>query len=274
MSPLRIKPLTTCLTLTLSLMAVASAQAAVMTQGKLTIGTDMTFPPYEFLENKTPAGFDIEFINGVAQAMKLQPQFVDTRFTSLIPGLQAKRYELIASALFITPERSKVIDLIPYLKTGESLVTLSNSTFKPKTPEELCGHKVGSMQGTYWLEKLHSLSTEYCAKQGLKPIAVSEFSTDPQVTQAMLSHAVEVQMTDAAVAKQVAAKMKGRLEVTSETLLYPVLIGLGISKANPEFKQELIQGIAAYKATGQYTTLLKKYSLAEPQEADIQALKK
>lgn len=273
MSPLRMKPLATCLTLSLSLLAAASAQAAVMTPGKLTVGTDITFPPYEFLENKTPAGFDIEFINGVAQAMKLQPQYVDTRFTSLIPGLQAKRYEMIASALFITPERSKVIDLIPYLKTGESLITLSSSSFKPKKPEELCGHKVGSMQGTYWLEKLHTLSDDYCAKQGLKPIAVSEFSTDPQVTQAMLSHAVEVQMTDAAVATQVVEKMKGRLAVTSDTLLYPVLVGLGVSKTNTAFKQELVEGIAAYKATGQYATLLKKYNLAEPQDADIQALK-
>ena len=59
--------------------------------------------------------------------MKLKPNYVDTRFTSLIPGLQAKRFELIASALFITPERQKVIDMVPYLKTGESLLTLSNT---------------------------------------------------------------------------------------------------------------------------------------------------
>lgn len=270
---LRMTPLATCFTLTLSLFSAAYTQAAVMTPGKLTVGSDITFPPYEYLDGKTPAGFDIEFINGVAQAMKLEPHYVDTRFTSLIPGLQAKRYELIASALFITPERSKVIDLIPYLKTGESLITLSTSTFKPKKPEALCGHKVGSMQGTYWLEKLHTLSTDYCVKQGQKPIEVSEFSTDPQVTQAMLSHAVEVQMTDAAVATQVVEKMKGRLAVTSDSLLYPVLVGLGVSKTNTEFKQQLTDGIAAYKASGQYATLLQKYHLAEPQDADVQALK-
>jgi polar amino acid transport system substrate-binding protein len=262
-----------CMMFSLSLLSATCAQATVMTPGKLTVGSDITFPPYEYLEGKTPAGFDIEFINGVAKEMKLEPHYIDTRFTSLIPGLQAKRYELIASALFITPERSKVIDMIPYLKTGESLLTLSDSRFKPKKPEELCGHKVGSMQGTYWLEKLHTLSGDYCAKQGLQPITVSEFATDPQVTQAMLSHAVEVQMTDAAVASQVVDKMKGRLQVTSDTLLYPVLVGLGVSKTSPEFKQQLIDGIAAYKASGQYAALVQKYHLAEPEVADIQALK-
>lgn len=262
-----------CVTLGVSLLSAACAQAAVMTPGKLMVGSDLTFPPYEYLDGKTPAGFDIEFMNGVAKAMKLEPSYVDTRFTSLIPGLQAKRYDLIASALFITPERSKVIDMVPYLKTGESLITLSGSSFKPKKPEGLCGHKVGSMQGTYWLEKLHALSTDYCAKQGLKPIAVSEYSTDPQTTQALLSHAVEVQMTDAAVASQVVEKMHGRLAVTSDTLLYPVLVGLGVSKSAPEFKQQLSDGIAAFKASGEYTTLLQKYHLAEPGDADIQALK-
>jgi len=250
------------------------AQAQLTAPGKLTIGSDITFPPYEYMNGNKPAGFDIEFMNGVAKAMKLQPNYVDTRFTSLIPGLQAKRYDVIASGLFITPERAKVIDLVPYLKTGESLFTLSSSTFKPRTPEELCGHKVGSMQGTYWLEKLHALSTDYCAKQGLQPIVVSEYSTDPQTTQALLAHAVEVQMTDAAVAKDVTTKMKGRLSVTSDTLLYPVLIGLGVSKNTPEFTQQLSEGIAAFKASGQYATLLKKYNLAEPTDADIQALKK
>ncbi len=272
MTHLRIKQIAQCLTLTL-LASTAYVQAAVMTPGKLTVGSDITFPPYEYLNDKAPAGFDIEFIDGVAKAMKLEPQYIDTRFTNLIPGLQAKRYELIASALFITPERSKVIEMIPYLKTGESLIALSNSSFKPKKPEALCGHKVGSMQGTYWLEKLHALSADYCVKQGQKPIEVSEFSTDPQVTQAMLSHAVEVQMTDAAVANQVVEKMKGRLAITSDTLLYPVLVGLGVSKANPAFKQQLTDGIAAYKASGQYATLLQKYHLAEPQDVDIQALK-
>ncbi|AIR62853.1 ABC transporter substrate-binding protein [Cedecea neteri] len=255
----------------LPLLLSGGAQAAVMTPGQLTVGSDITFPPYEYLDGKTPAGFDIEFINGVAEAMKLKPNYVDTRFTSLIPGLQAKRFELIASALFITPERQKVIDMVPYLKTGESLLTLSNASFKPTKPEELCGHKVGSMQGTYWLEKLHTLSADYCVKQGLKPITVSEFSTDPQTTQALLSHAVEVQMTDAAVASQVVDKMKGRLAVTSTELLYPVLVGLGVSKTNPELKKALNDGIAAFKASGKYSALVKKYHLAEPSEAEIQA---
>ncbi len=250
------------------------AHASLIVPGKLTVGTDMTFPPYEYLDGKTPAGFDIEFMNGVAQEMKLQPHYVDTRFTSLIPGLQAKRYDVIASALFITPEREKVIDLVPYLKTGESLFTLSSSSFKPKKPEDLCGHTVGSMQGTYWLEKLHALSSDYCVKQGLKPIQVSEYSTDPQTTQALLAHAVEVQMTDASVANAVVTRMKGRLVLTSDTLLYPVLVGLGVSKDNPEFKQQLTDGIAAFKTSGHYADLLKKYSLAEPTDADIQAMKK
>lgn len=265
------KALFTCMAAALPFLLGSGAQAAVMTPGQLTVGSDITFPPYEYLDGKTPAGFDIEFINGVAEAMKLKPVYVDTRFTSLIPGLQAKRFELIASALFITPERQKVIDMVPYLKTGESLLALSDASFKPSKPEELCGHKVGSMQGTYWLEKLHTLSADYCVKQGLKPIAVSEFSTDPQTTQALLSHAVEVQMTDAAVASQVVDKMKGRLAVTSTELLYPVLVGLGVSKTNPELKKELIEGIAAFKASGKYSALVKKYHLAEPSAAEVQA---
>lgn len=87
------------------------------------------------------------------------------------------------------------------------------------------------MGATSWLAQLQKLSTDYCVKKGLKPIALSVYTTDPQTTQALLSRAVDAQITDAAVARGVVEKLGNRVVISSDTLIYPVLNGFGVKKA-------------------------------------------
>ncbi len=259
------------------LLCATGALASFSTQafqqpGKITAGSDMTFFPYEYMENNKPAGFDIEFLAGLAKTMGREAVNIDTRFPNLIPGLQGGRFDITNSSMYITAERLKVIDMVPYLKSGEAILALKGSDYQPKTPEEFCGHKIGSMGATSWLAQLQKLSTDYCVKKGLKPIALSEYTTDPQTTQALLSRAVEAQITDAAVARGVIDKLGERVVISSETLIYPVLNGFGVKKGNSEVKTALEEGLKKYSATPEYAALLKKYNFQAPTQEDLQTL--
>lgn len=100
--------------------ALTSLNALAFQQsGKITAGSDMTFFPYEYMENNKPAGFDIELLNGLAKSMGREAVNIDTRFPNLIPGLQGGRFDITNSSMYITAERLKVIDMVPYLKSGE-----------------------------------------------------------------------------------------------------------------------------------------------------------
>lgn len=246
--------------------------AAFQQPGKITAGSDMTFFPYEYVENNQPKGFDIELLDGIAKTMGLTAENIDTRFPNLITGLQGNRFDITNSSMYITAERLKVIDMVPYLKSGEAILALKGAAYQPKTPEEFCGHKIGSMGATSWLQQLHKLSDEYCVKNGKPPIALSEYTTDPQTTQAMLSHAVEAQITDAAVARGVIAKLGSRVVISSDTLIYPVLNGFGVKKGNDAVKQALIAGLEKFSKTPEYTALLKKYNFQAPGEDDLKTL--
>ncbi|MDF3200370.1 ABC transporter substrate-binding protein [Pseudomonas sp. 1912-s] len=265
------RPIAVCL-LGAAVAMTSLAASAFQKDGKIVAGSDVTFFPYEYMDNNKPAGFDIEFMDGLAKTMGRTVETLDTRFPNLITGLQAGRFDVTNSSMYITAERVKVIDMIPYLKSGESILTLKGSDFQPKTPEEFCGHKIGSMGATSWLAQMHKLSDEYCVKKGLKPIAISEYSTDPQTTQALLAHAVEAQITDAAVARGAVEKLGGRVVISSDTLIYPVLNGFGVKKGNDEVKNALIEGLKKFSATPEYAALLKKYNFQAPTEADIAEL--
>ena len=84
----------------------------------------MTFFPYEYMDNNTPAGFDIEFMDGLGKVMGRKVETLDTRFPNLITGLQAGRFDVTNSSMYITAERVKVIDMI--LQMAKKVVVIIN----------------------------------------------------------------------------------------------------------------------------------------------------
>lgn len=235
----------------------------------LTIGSDLTYPPYAYLEQKQPAGFDPEFMRLISHQLGTEPRFVDTRFANLVLGVNANRFDVVASALYVTPERARQVDFLGYLKTGSSLMVRSNDSFKPQRPEDLCGKRVGSIKGASWIAKLAKVSADYCAANGRAPIDSREFPTSPEAAQALLSQGVDVQFEDAAVAKIISEKLNGRVGISSPQLIYPVVVGLAVHKGNAPLLNELQSAFTAIKQNGSYATLLARYNLAEPSHQEI-----
>ena len=135
--------------------------AATIKVDSLTIGSDLTYPPYAYLDAGKPAGFDADFSRLLAGKLSLQPVFVDTRFPDLILGMRARRFDTVASALYVTPERAKLIDYVPYLKTGSSLLVLANSAYAPRGPRR-CAASVWPRSRARPGRLLQKVSRETC----------------------------------------------------------------------------------------------------------------
>jgi len=266
---LRFRAFATALALT-SIFDMATASAAsTISAGTITIGSDMTYPPYDFVDGNTPAGFDPEFMAKMSAHMKLKPNFVDTRFASLILGLTGDRYDIIASALYVTPERMKTVDFVPYFVTGGSLIVNGKSSFLPKTMADLCGKRVASLKGAAWVPTLHEVSDKTCVPAGKAAIDVHEYDTSSEAAQSILSNANDAQYDDAGVAKMMVDKLHGRIVISSTSVMNPVVSGIGIKKGNAAVKTLVEQAFAQMKQSGEYQALLKKYNLEAPTDAQI-----
>jgi polar amino acid transport system substrate-binding protein len=79
-------------------------------------------------------------------------------------------------------------------------------------------------------------------EKGLKPIALSEYTTDPQTTQALLAGGGGADHRCGGGARRV-EKLGDRVVISSETLIYPVLNGFGVKKGNSEVKTALEEGL-------------------------------
>lgn len=233
------------------------------TAGVLTIGSDLSYPPYYSLQDGKAVGFGPELMRALSSELELEPDFVNTRFAQLILRLKSDRFDVIASALYITPARSRQIDFIPVFQTGNVLISRTNG-YQAKTLKDLCGHRAGVIQGGSVIEKLEHKARNICPEG--ESITLRQFPSAPGATQALLARAVDAQIIDAAVAQQTVEHLGSRVSVTSSELMFPVPVGLGINKNATALRAALTAALATIKADGRYTKLLNEYGLSAPND--------
>ena len=82
----------------------------VMEKDVLLVGTESTYPPYEFRDDKNELkGFDIDMMEAIAEKIGKKIEWVDMDFDNLIPALTEKKIDLVAAGMSWTPERAKVV---------------------------------------------------------------------------------------------------------------------------------------------------------------------
>lgn len=267
------KPFLALVAAALLLVSVQQSYAATpdvktIQPGVLTIGSDLTYPPYYFLKNGEPAGFGPQVMRALASHLNLEPKFEDTRFAQLIVGLKSHHFDVVASALYITPKRAQQVDYVPVFQTGDSLVAPKDGSFQPREPADLCGKKISVIKGASVIPKLQKTADKVC-KNG-KGIDIREFPTAPGATQALLAGAVDAQIVDAAVAPIVVDKAGAQLAITTDRLLYPVPVGLGVAKDDDALKKALEGALQEMKDSGEYQQLLDEYNLEPPAPALVE----
>ncbi|HZK48374.1 MAG TPA: basic amino acid ABC transporter substrate-binding protein [Thermoleophilia bacterium] len=93
--------------------------------GKLQAGSDTSFAPFEFSDEKGGyIGFDVDLVTAIAKKIGLEAAVVATAWDGIIPNLVADRYDIIMSAMTITEERQQQIDFTDgYIDTNLAITT-------------------------------------------------------------------------------------------------------------------------------------------------------
>lgn len=141
------------LVLCASMICVASAETAlekVLAAGKLVVGTEATYPPYEYLDdNANFAGCDIWLAQQIADALGVKLEVVDQAFDGIIPAVQSGGVDIGIAAFTATPERAEVIDFSDLYETSaQLLIVKAGNGEKYVDKESLKGLKVGAQLGT------------------------------------------------------------------------------------------------------------------------------
>jgi polar amino acid transport system substrate-binding protein len=227
-----------------SLALVTGAHA----QAVLRVATDATFPPFEYMENGKRVGFDVELIEAIGKVLGRPVEWTDIDFKGLIPGLLAKRFDVAASAIYITDERRKVVDFTdPYYPGGLVIMTRKGDN-SIKGPADLKGKKVTVQVGT---KSVGYLKDNFPATERV------EVEKNQEMFQL-----VEVGRADAVVTGKPAAKVyaraRGTLQVVDQQLTVEEY-GYALRKDEPELTRQFNDALKKLKADGTYDRLVAKY---------------
>jgi len=117
---------------------------------KLTVGTDTSFVPFEFLNQDTGKyeGFDIDLWAAIAKELKVEYELKPMDFNGLIPALQSSNIDVALAGMTIKDERKEKVDFaIPYYDAG-LLVLVRSDESSIKSVKDLKGKVVATKSGT------------------------------------------------------------------------------------------------------------------------------
>ncbi len=209
--------------------------------------TDATFPPMEFVKDGKRTGFDIELVEALAGAMGKKVEWIDIDFKGLVPALQAGRADIAVSAIYITPERAKVVDFTdPYYAGG--LVVMTKKDGPIKTLKDLDGRKVSVQVGT---KSVNYLKEHYPSVQRV----------EVEKNQEMFNR-VQSGRAEAAVTGKPAAKLFAQSTPDLTVLADQITTedyGIAVPKNKPELTRELNAALQKIKADGSYQAIVNKW---------------
>ncbi|KIX13751.1 ABC transporter substrate-binding protein [Dethiosulfatarculus sandiegensis] len=218
-------------------------------------GIDANFPPFAFVDKTgKPNGFDVEAVDWIAAKLGFKVVHKPMDWDGIIPSLNAKKIDFIASGMSITKARAKVVNFsIPYWTIKQVMVVPKDSKLTPKDILK-SGKGVGVQRGTSEAKWLKTNMD----KMGWKFDRVL-YDSAPLSVEDMLNGRIVAAIMDDAPAKDMAAKKP--IKILGEFGMPTEDFGYAVRKADKDLLEMLNKGIKMLKASPKWAELEKKYEL-------------
>ena len=181
--------------------------AKIKADGKLVVGTEAQYAPYEFKNLKAEfVGCDIFLAQKIADALGVKLEIIDMSFDGIIPAVQAGQVDLGIAAFTNTPARAEVIDFSDLYETSlQYLVVAAKNADIYTTKEALAGLKVGAQKGTIQSQLITS---------ALPDSQLFELDKYPELALEVANGTIDGLVVDSAVGDSIVANSNGALAVS------------------------------------------------------------
>jgi len=215
----------------------------------LKVGTEVTFPPFEFREqgSKEISGFDMDLIRAIGNKLGMQVEILDMDFEALIPAVKRGNLNLVIAGMSITADRQKIVDMSePYYTSGLCLV-VNKGTAAVQKLEDLKGRAVAVQIGTTGEEKARQLAGE----------KVRSFKTNEETFRALKERNVDAIIIDKPVAQYYLKKHHPNAVIAGdafETESYGIVM-----RRHGELTPKINKALAELKQSGEYDKIYEKW---------------
>jgi len=155
--------------------ALADTLAEVKKRGEMVCATEMEFPPFDFKKDNEYTGFDRDLVDEVGKELGVKMRYLDLPWTAVLPGLEARKFDMCIAPVTITAERMKRYAFtVPIAEATASLMKRANDTSINK-PQDIGGKTVGGQKGTAQVAQLRDFAATLP-----KPVTIKEYLDNNQ----------------------------------------------------------------------------------------------
>lgn len=223
--------------------------------GVLRMGTNATFPPYEYVdENNEVAGIDADIAAAIAEKLGMELEITDMAFDSLIPALQSDTIDIVLAGMTVDPERAEQVNFTDSYATGVQVIIVPEDS-DIASPDDLEGKNIGVQTGTTGdLQCTDAYGQEF----------VKQFDNGPLAVAALLNGQVDCVVIDNEPAKNYVAANEG-LKIL-DTAYADEDYAAAIAKEDTELFEQVNAAIQELKEDGTIASIIEKYIPAEGSE--------
>ncbi len=241
--------------------ALVKMVPAGMAGKPFTVAVALGSPPDDFRNEKGEVvGWEIDILRAATQSLGLGLDLRPTTFDTLIPGLQAKRFDAAVGQMGVTVVREKVVDMIGTLTSNELFAAYADSPIMVKTLDDLCGVTVATTRGSREMVFAEEHQPK-CAAAGKKPINALAFNDGNGAAEAMMSRRADVFWLGSTAVSYFVAHTNGRTKVVG-SYTDTSYIGVALPKGS-EMAVPLQAAIQRLIDNGTYGKIVTKWGLGD-----------
>lgn len=241
--------------LLLSVAMLLSTAGLALAQKVYINGIDANFPPFAYVNAQgQPEGFDIDMLAWIANDLGIKIEHKPMEWSGIVASLQAKKIDLIASGLSVTPERAKQIDFsTPYFVTDIVLVVKNDSALT--VDQILKAEKkmiVGAQLGTpeaKWLK-------DHQGKDGFT-YDLRIYDSSPMAVEDIMNGRIVAAAMDHSPAED--AVSKKAVKILGEFGMEKEVFAIGFNKNNTELNEKINASLEKLMQTDYWKELQAKY---------------
>lgn len=224
----------------------AVADLELADEGVIRVGSDIDFPPFEFIEDGEIQGFDVDLMEEIADRLGLEVEWVDAAFDTIITQLAGGEFDAIITALTITEERAETIDFSdPYFEATQALMVGPDSDITGVA--DLAGASVGAQDGT---------TGEAYAEENFTDSEIVSFPSYPAAFGALESDQLDAVLADLPAA----AEQEDRSDlVIVEVIDTDELYGIGVEQGSDNLLQAINDTLAEIVEDGTYEEIYSRW---------------
>ena len=239
--------------------AAGKTLADVQASGVLQIGCEATYPPFTFRDNGEIVGYDVDLAALMCASLGVEPEFIDTQWSGVIPALYAGRFDVIMSSMSYRKERlEKVAFSIPYAEAAQALLIRAEDADEITSIEGLSGKVLGVKLGSPGEMMQPGLDEEIAAAAGEGFSDVKIYDDHPSAYLALSQGSVDGVLNTSSTLGQVMKDRPG-----AYALVRPVgklnWAGIAARKEDPEIVAWMDGELTRLKESGEIYELQEKW---------------